>query len=82
MLFKEHLILVPLIGERKIGVSDLYEQRRNTVDENARKLIYNKIDSISGVAATYAVANEYDKMISSLGAKGTNAYTSLERTEY
>ncbi len=63
-------------------ISDLYEQRRNTVDENARKLIYNKIDSISGVAATYAVANEYDKMISSLGAKGTNAYTSLERTVY
>ena len=63
-------------------ISDLYEQRRNTVDENARKLIYNKIDSISGVAASYAVANEYDKMISSLGAKGTNAYTSLERTVY
>ena len=26
--------------------------------------------------------NEYDKMITSLGAKGTNAYTSKEQTVY
>ena len=63
-------------------ISDLYEERRNTKDADQRNLIYHKIDSISGVAAQYAVANEYDKMISSLGAKGTNAYTSLERTVY
>ncbi len=28
------------------------------------------------------VANEYDKLISSLGASGTNAHTSLEETIY
>lgn len=63
-------------------ISDLYELRRNTVDENKRKSIYRDIDSLSGLAAKFAVPNEYDKMISSIGAKGTNAYTSSERTVY
>ena len=63
-------------------ISDLYEKRRNVSDTDERKAIYHQIDSISLIAATYAVPNEYDKMISSLGAKGTNAYTSLERTVY
>lgn len=63
-------------------ISNLYEKRRNTSDENERKAIYRKIDSLSGLAAQYAVPNEYDKMISSIGAKGTNAYTSSERTVY
>ena len=63
-------------------ISDLYETRRSNINKEERNVIYHQIDSISGVAATYAVANEYDKMISSLGAKGTNAYTSLERTVY
>lgn len=63
-------------------ISDLYEKRRSVEDEEKRKSIYREIDSLSNVAARYAVPNEYDKMISSLGAKGTNAYTSLERTVY
>ena len=63
-------------------ISNLYEKRRDVVNEDERKNIYHQIDSISLLAAEYAVANEYDKMISSLGAKGTNAYTSLERTVY
>ena len=63
-------------------ISNLYEQRRGTVNTKERKLIYSKIDSISLLAAEHAVPNEYDKMVSSLGAKGTNAYTSLERTVY
>ena len=63
-------------------ISNLYEKRRNTTDEDERKAIYRKIDSLSGLAAQYAVPNEYDKMISSIGAKGTNAYTSVERTVY
>jgi len=63
-------------------ISDLYEKRRDVVNEDDRKAIYHQIDSISLLAAEYAVPNEYDKMISSLGAKGTNAYTSLERTVY
>lgn len=63
-------------------ISDLYEQHRNTTDPAERKEIYHLIDSISGVAANYTVANEYDKMIGSIGAKSTNAYTSVEQTVY
>lgn len=63
-------------------ISDLYEKRRSVTDETKRKALYHQIDSISGEAAKYAVPNEYDKMISSIGAKGTNAYTSVEQTVY
>ncbi|MEO6695670.1 MAG: insulinase family protein [Ignavibacteria bacterium] len=60
----------------------LYEQRRNTTDENERRLIYHKIDSVSYLASEYAIANEYDKMIADIGGKGSNAYTSVEQTVY
>ena len=63
-------------------ISNLYEDHRNESDPEKKRAIYHRIDSISGVAAKYAVANEYDKMISSLGATGTNAFTSLEQTVY
>lgn len=63
-------------------ISDLYEVHRDATDPNERKAIYAQIDSLSLVASTFAVSNEYDKMISSLGARGTNAYTSNEQTVY
>jgi len=63
-------------------ISDLYETRRGVTDKTERNAIYHQIDSLSGEAAKFAVPNEYDKMISSVGAKGTNAYTSVERTVY
>ncbi|MBL7951616.1 MAG: insulinase family protein [Flavobacteriales bacterium] len=63
-------------------ISDAYELRRATTDEAERERIYQRIDSLSSVAASLAVPNEYDKMIKSLGARGTNAYTSTERTVY
>lgn len=63
-------------------ISDTYEQRRTVTDDGERKQLYALIDSLSVEAAKYCIPNEYDKMISSLGAKGTNAYTSLERTVY
>ncbi|HET6243931.1 MAG: insulinase family protein [Bacteroidetes bacterium] len=63
-------------------IEDLYEVYRQTKDEKKRTEIYTKIDSVSGVAATYAIAQEYDKMLTSIGAKGTNAYTWVEQTVY
>ncbi|MCC9167837.1 M16 family metallopeptidase [Pontibacter harenae] len=63
-------------------IEALYEKHRSTTDPAARKQIYHQIDSISGVAATYAIANEYDKILGGIGAKGTNAYTSVEQTVY
>ncbi len=63
-------------------ISDLYEEHRNTDDPAKKKEIYAEIDKVSGEAAKYAVPNELDKMTSSIGAKGTNAYTTNERTVY
>ena len=63
-------------------ISDLYEQHKATDDPEEKKAIYRKIDSVSNVAAQFAAANEYDKMVSSIGASGTNAYTTHERTVY
>lgn len=62
-------------------ISDLYEKHRQVTPEE-RPAIYKQIDSLSQEAAKLVAANEYDKMISTLGAKGTNAYTSLDRTVY
>lgn len=63
-------------------INALYEQYNQTTDEAKRKAIYHQIDSVSGVASKYAIANEYDKMLSSMGAQGTNAFTSFEQTVY
>ncbi len=59
---------------------EVYRGQRN--DPAARKRTYHQIDSISGVAATFAVPNEYDKVMGAIGAKGTNAHTSNEETVY
>ncbi|MGZ3883714.1 MAG: M16 family metallopeptidase [Bacteroidia bacterium] len=63
-------------------IEDLYEVYRGTKDEAKRKVIYHQIDSISGEASKYAIANEYDKMLAGIGAQGTNAYTSFDETVY
>jgi predicted Zn-dependent peptidase len=68
----------PLIDK----IEALYEVYRKTTDPEKRKKIYHEIDSISGVAATYAIANEYDKMTAAMGCRGTNAFTSVEQTVY
>lgn len=64
------------------GISQLYEKHRKETDPEKKKEIYREIDLMSQEAAKFAVPNEYDKMITSLGAKGTNAYTSKEQTVY
>ncbi|MAZ01168.1 MAG: peptidase M16 [Flavobacteriales bacterium] len=65
-------------------IENLYEDYRkiDMKDVSSRELVWDKIDSLSNEAAKYAIPNEYDKMLSSIGAKGTNAYTSLEKTVY
>lgn len=63
-------------------IDDLYEAYNHTTDEAKRKEIYRAIDSVSGLASKYAIANEYDKMLQSIGANGTNAFTSFEETVY
>ncbi|WP_100074035.1 M16 family metallopeptidase [Chryseobacterium camelliae] len=63
-------------------IDGLYEQYNQTKDEAKRKEIYKEIDKVSGEAAKYAIANEYDKMMAGMGADGTNAFTSFEQTVY
>ena len=52
------------------------------LDPAIKKILYHKIDSVSYLASQYAIPNEYDKMVSSIGATGTNAGTSWEYTMY
>ncbi|GAL82885.1 zinc protease [Sporocytophaga myxococcoides] len=68
----------PLLKE----IENLYEAYRTTRDENQRTRLYQKIDSTSLLAANFSIPNEYDKMLSNIGATGTNAYTFLEQTVY
>ncbi len=90
--YLEHMMFK---GTRKLGalnweeeqkmlteISDLYEQHRMETDSAKRKAIYAEIDKTSGEAAKLVAANEYDKLVSALGAKGTNAYTWVEQTVY
>src|SRR5699024_10216918 len=63
-------------------IEGLYEKYNSTTDEDERKAIYKEIEQVSGEAAKYAIGNEYDKMMSGMGAQGTNAFTSVEETVY
>jgi predicted Zn-dependent peptidase len=63
-------------------IEALYEVYNRTTDPSQRKAIYQRIDSVSNIAAKYAIANEYDKLMSSIGSNMTNAFTSFENTTY
>jgi zinc protease len=64
------------------GISALFEQRMHEQDPKVKKDLYRRIDSLSYEASKLAIPNEYDKMISSLGANGTNAFTDRDLTCY
>jgi predicted Zn-dependent peptidase len=63
-------------------INALYEQYNSTTDPAKRKEIYTEIDKTSGLAAKVSIANEYDKMMASMGGQGSNAFTSFEQTVY
>lgn len=63
-------------------IDALYEQYNSTKDPAARKRIYHRIDSVSGLASHYSIANEYDKLMANIGSQGTNAHTWVEETVY
>ena len=68
----------PLLDE----IEAMFETYRTTAGEAERAEIYKRIDSISYVASGYAIPNEYDKLMSAIGANGTNAYTGNDQTVY
>ncbi|MCR4829657.1 MAG: insulinase family protein [Bacteroidales bacterium] len=63
-------------------IEDLYEVYRKTTNDAARAAIYHQIDSLSYIASTIAIANEYDKAMTAIGSEGTNAFTSNDYTMY
>lgn len=63
-------------------ISDLYERHLRETDEAKKREIYHEIDSVSKLASDYAIPSEYDKMVASIGASGTNAFTSNDMTVY
>lgn len=64
------------------SIQNRFEAYRRLTDKAARKKAYHEIDSISQLAAKYNIPNEYDKLMASIGAEGTNAYTSNDVTCY
>ncbi|UCG28227.1 MAG: insulinase family protein, partial [Bacteroidales bacterium] len=48
-------------------ISDRFEDHRNTEDPVLKKKIYREIDSLSALASQYAIANDYDKLVFSIG---------------
>jgi len=64
------------------SIEGMFETYRTLKDSIARADYYKKIDQLSNEASKMAIANEYDKMVSEIGAKGTNAYTTEDRTVY
>ncbi len=86
MLFKGTAQIGALDWEQEKAMlqklSDLYETYRSTVSESERLSIYKEIDQLSYEAAKLVAPNEYDKLVSALGANHTNAYTWVEQTVY
>lgn len=68
----------PLLNE----IESLFELYRQTTDSLQRIQIYHQIDSISNEASKYAVSNEYDRLMTYIGAQGSNAWTSSDQTVY
>lgn len=90
--YLEHLMFK---GTESFGTSDyaaekpkldsikaLFEVYRTKTDPEERKAIYHQIDSISYEASKIAIPNEYDKLMSIIGAGNTNAFTSNDMTVY
>jgi predicted Zn-dependent peptidase len=63
-------------------IERLFEEHRREADPARKKDLYAEIDRLSYEAAKLAAANEYDKLVSAIGAKNTNAYTWVEQTVY
>lgn len=86
LLFKgsEQLGTVDFAAENKLllQIEDLYEQHAKAVDPEERRKLYEQIDRISGEAAHFANANEFNAALEAMGGSRINAYTSVDRTVY
>lgn len=60
----------------------LYRQLREAHDDARRRAILAKIDARTQAMAEFSIPNEIDRMYSTLGVTGVNAFTSFESTVY
>ncbi|NVO12202.1 MAG: insulinase family protein [Bacteroidales bacterium] len=63
-------------------IDSLFEIYRVQTDPDKRKAIYHTIDSISYEASKFAIPNEYDKLMSTIGSQGSNAGTANDYTVF
>ncbi len=63
-------------------IEALFEVYRKQTDPEVRKMMYKQIDSLSYIASTLAIPNEYDRLMKAIGSTGTNAFTSNDYTSY
>ena len=86
LMFKgsEHFGTVNYEAEKPMldEIEQLFEVYRKTTDPADREALYHRIDSVSYEASKLAIPNEYDKLMSMIGADGTNAFTSSDETVY
>ena len=64
------------------SIEHMFAHYGTLADAAQRTDYYKLIDKVSNEASQLAIPNEYDKMLSEMGAQGTNAYTSEDRTVY
>jgi len=64
------------------SIEHMFTTYGKLTDSVERARYYKMIDQVSSDAAKLAIANEYDKMVGEIGAQGTNAYTTEDRTVY
>lgn len=68
----------PLLDE----IERLFQVYRQQTDPQQRAATYKVIDSLSYEASKFSIPNEYDKLMSAIGANGTNAFTGYDMTVY
>lgn len=64
------------------SVLTYYDKLGQTTDEKLRTEIQQKINDFSQKAGEFAVPNEMDRMLGSIGSTGVNAFTSWEEIVY
>lgn len=63
-------------------ITNYYKELGQTTDEEKRASIQKVINEESLLAAKYAIPNELDQMLASIGATNVNAFTSEDMTVY
>jgi len=71
-------------GERGIlnEIRDAFEKLRGIENEKEWSDQFRLIDSLNQKASQMSIPGEYDRILSHLGARGVNAYTSITETVY